>query len=54
MSNPSYLTEKQANKLASLKKWGERMTLARELLDEAKQKNESREELFFNHRKNVN
>lgn len=47
------LTEKEAARLANLSAWGEKMKFARELLDAAKLAAEQREELFFNHRKNV-
>lgn len=53
MKNIATLTDKEAARLANLRAWGEKMALARELLDAAKLAAEGREELFFNHRKNV-
>lgn len=42
----SFLTAKQAEKLNKWKVWGEKMTLARQLLDEARAKLDKRESLY--------
>lgn len=49
--NTPKLTEKEAAKLAAWRSWGAKMTLARELLEEAKAKSDARETAFFSHRK---
>lgn len=49
--NTPKLTEKEAAKLAAWRSWGQKMALARELLDAAKSKSAERDTAFYSHRK---